>query len=437
MELISFSKLKYEIDEFLKNKTIDYFYLGVGIFLSEKYTFLQSYETFSDWCVSHYEKISSLLHESKIQIAKSRDTIQSIKKSMEEIDLIIKKLEDKDILNERIKRLDVKNKKEKEIQTILSFENTESYKTQINSLRKEIAELEKWIIENSPNELEIKINTKNNERIILEKRLEIAQNELEDSTKKIEMLSGINEEDEFNAIVYIACILFKTVCTVKKVDKGNFHSKKYVLEITEDSYNNKQIEISSSAVESIIINQNRLYTENWKELIANYFKKPLNLSDIYAIKKVDNFPDWGYNLFSIGHKTEIEPIIVAVWLSMQNSDFSKFLITKDNKIFLWISDYIFVEIVLRQPIKTDTELIAIYLDAENKYKFVDEKIVGGYTSSGYYLPHWLYIVDKEIIIELFFHQNALLGNNFIKEINFDNQRKSVEKKEEERLRDDD
>lgn len=434
MELIKFSRIKDDIDEFLTDKPIDYFYLGIENFISEKYNFLKDYATFSDWCVNHYEKISLIIDENKMKMTESKKTIQNIEKSMKETLLTIEKLHDKDILNERIKRMEVKNKKEKEIQTILSIENTESYKAKINSLRNEIAELEKWLTDNSPNELEIKISTKNNEKITLEKQLEIAHNELKEST---EILEDFNEKIEFNSIEYIINILFKTISSVKKVEVGHYNSKKFRLELHENKYYDKPITISSHALKGIIMNQNNLYEENWKELITNYFNKPLNLSELHTIKKVKNFPDWGFKLIRPEIKTEIEPVVVAIWLSMQNIDFTKFLITSNKKIFLWISDYIFVEIVLRQPIKKSSDLIAIYCNEDNEYKFVEEKIVGGYTSSGYYLPHWIYIVDKEIIIELFFHQNALLSKYFSKEKLFDNQRKSVERMEEERLRDDD
>lgn len=141
--------------------------------------------------------------------------------------------------------------------------------------------------------------------------------------------------------------------------------------------------------------------------IYEYFSKGLDFSSCYIL-----LSDRSYPLFEIKvrpvHDHELHEI-ASVWLLMKNLSTKKNILT-DRGIFVWITDYIYLEVYLREPVKNIKPFIGFFNNEDDKIENPPEHILNGYSDTSLSLPIGLYIVSEGFIMEMYFHQSVLLKN---------------------------
>jgi hypothetical protein len=196
-----------------------------------------------------------------------------------------------------------------------------------------------------------------------------------------------------------------------------------------------------SAPESLIHHQNLEFAKDWRDVLFKIFAKPPDLAEIASVSYCESFPNWNFEIYSEPIKTDH---FAAIWMSLQNALLTKpGLMTKDGRLYLWITNSIFAEIRIRKQNNARQFLGLFTIKKIDSYKrefYYSQtdmpRIIGGYTDSGFYIPYGVYIIDNQISLEISFHQNALLQETMQASMisNQLSSEKSISDREEERRR---
>lgn len=427
----SFIVIKDRINEILNSITVDDFYFGeLKLKILEEFDLPEDYDSFNKNVGEVFLNLQKIEQNKNLKINSLKSSIEKIKvkegallKEIESCKLNIKELNDE---LQGIPSIE-KDKKEEirllenEISIVVSLSEKEPYKTQLLKLESNKGKLEQWI--NSIPELQHQISESIS---ILNKQLEIKKSDLR--LVKLE-ISNENKilKDFINESVYqfdelLEAEAIKTICQylyrnnvdykLEDQDEYNSNERRYIL----TGY--KKISITKnlneiSAPKSFFQHQNHDFFKDWRNVLLEIFTKPPDFTKIESVSYCESFPNWNFEIYS--NPVDVN-LFAATWMSFQNALQNKSgLMTKDGRLYLWITNSIFAEIRIRKQ-NIAKHFLGIFAikekDRYNKEIFSSQtdkpKVIGGYTDSGFFIPYGIYIIDNQISIEVSFHQNALL-----------------------------
>ncbi|GEM_PF-3933103 len=248
-------------------------------------------------------------------------------------------------------------------------------------------------------------------------------------------------QEEGNAIQRICQLLYKKNLDYEIVEQKVYDDLRRVVssgyKLLKFVSNSNPLPIPSSFVAS----DNLDFIKSWREVLMKVFNNSPDFTKISSVSYCASFPNLNFEIYS---KSVDVNFYAAIWMSLQHALLNRpGMVTKDGKIYLWVTNAIFVEIRIRKQMNS-RQFAGLFnvkrKDSNNRVSYKDQaditNIIGGYTSSGYYIPYGVYIIDKKISVEIYFYQNALLQDS-ISITALANQNSSASLVEDRRKADDD